>query len=114
MTATSHSPNGMSSTHGGRLASVSLFERQDAGDRCVLHGVEHTMDVPIRALGQSLMPGTAYLDPGDPSPVTFSRPLTKWIEAVVVLGSHATSALLLEFGFARRSRRSHRRARVNA
>jgi hypothetical protein len=78
------------------------------------HGVEYTMDVPMRALGQGPMPSTVYLDPGDPSRATFSRPLTKWIEATVVLGSYATSALVLACGFARRSRRSHRRARVKA
>ncbi|MHB1474195.1 MAG: hypothetical protein ACYDDU_08765 [Dermatophilaceae bacterium] len=78
------------------------------------HGVEYTMDVPMRALGQSPMPSTVYLDPGDPSHAMFSRPLTKWIEAVVVLGSYAASALVLAFGFARRSQRRHRSARVTA
>jgi hypothetical protein len=72
------------------------------------------MDVPLRALGQGPMPSTVYLDPADPSHATFSRPLTKWIEAVVVIGSYATSTLVLAFGFARRSRRSHNRASVNA
>ena len=78
------------------------------------HGVEYTMDIPMRALGQGPMPSTVYLDPADPSHATFSRPLTKWIEAMVVLGSYATSALVLLFGFLRRSRRSHKRATVKA
>ena len=78
------------------------------------HGVEYTMDVPLRALGQGPMPSTVYLDPADPSHATFSRPLTKWIEATVVLGSYATSALVLAFGFARRSRRRHVRTTVTA
>ena len=78
------------------------------------HGVEYTMDVPLRAASQGPMPSTVYLDPADPSHATFSRPLTKWIEALVVVGPYATSALVLAFGFARRSRRSHKRTTVKA
>jgi hypothetical protein len=88
---------------------------QSGGIACYsFHGVKYTMDVPLRALGQGPMPSTVYLDPADPSHATFSRPLTKWIEAVVVVGSYATSALVLAFGFARRSRRSHKGTTVNA
>jgi len=78
------------------------------------NGVEYTMNVPLRALGQGPMPSTVYLDPADPSHATFSRPVTKWIEAVVVVGSYAASALVLAFGFARRSRRSHKRTTAHA
>jgi hypothetical protein len=74
------------------------------------HGVQYTISGPL--LQQSST--TVYLDPTDPSIAMFSRPWTKWIEAVAVLGSYATSALALAFGFARRSRRSQRKARVNA
>ena len=74
------------------------------------HGVEYT----ISGLAPQQSSTTVYLDPADPSIAMFSRPWTKWIEAVVVLGSYATSALVLAFGFARRSRRSQRKAKVNA
>lgn len=74
------------------------------------HGVEYT----INGLSPQQSSSTVYLDPTDPSIAMFSRPWTKWIEAAVVLGSYATSALVLAFGFARRSRRRQRKAKVNA
>ena len=75
-------------------------------------GVEYTLDLPIRAPGQSAMPGTVVLDPADPSQAMFARPLSKWIDATVVLGPYATSLLVLAFGFTRRSRRRRLRARL--
>ena len=75
-------------------------------------GVEYTLDLPVRAPGQSAMPGTVVLDPADPSQAIFARPLSKWIDATVVLGPYATSVLVLAFGFARRSRRRRLRARL--
>jgi hypothetical protein len=74
------------------------------------HGVEYTLNVPMPAPGQSAMPGTVVLDPADPSQAMFSRPLSKWIEAVLVLGPYTTSVLVLSYGFARRTRRRHLRA----
>jgi hypothetical protein len=74
------------------------------------NGVEYTLNVPARAPGQSAMPSTVVLDPGDPSQAMFSRPLSKWIEAVLVLGPYTTSVLVLSYGFARRSRRRQLRA----
>lgn len=74
------------------------------------NGVEYTLNLPVRAPGQSAMPGTVVLDPSNPSQAMFSRPLSKWIEASVVVGPYATALLVLGFGFARRSRRRHRRA----
>lgn len=78
------------------------------------NGVEYLMDVPLRAARQETLPSTVYLDPADPSHATFSRPLTKWIEAVVVVGPYTTSAMVLAFGFARRSRRRRTRTTVKA
>ena len=75
-------------------------------------GVEYTLDLPVRAPGQSAMPGTVVLDPADPSQAVFARPLSKWIEATVVVGPYATSLLVLAFGFARRSRRRRLKARL--
>jgi hypothetical protein len=75
-------------------------------------GVEYTLDLPVRAPGQSAMPGTVVLDPADPSQAIFARPLSKWIDATLVLGPYATSVLVLAFGFARRSRRRRLRARI--
>jgi hypothetical protein len=75
-------------------------------------GVEYTLDLPIRAPGQSAMPNTVVLDPADPSHAMFARPLSKWIEATVVVGPYATSLLVLAFGFARRSRRRRLRAKL--
>jgi hypothetical protein len=75
-------------------------------------GVEYTLDLPIRAPGQSAMPGTVVLDPADPSQAMFARPLSKWIDATLVLGPCATSVLVLAFGFARRSRRRRQRAKL--
>jgi hypothetical protein len=75
-------------------------------------GVEYTLDLPVRAPGQSAMPGTVVLDPADPSQAIFARPLSKWIDATPVLGLYATSVLVLAFGFARRSRRRRLRARL--
>jgi len=75
-------------------------------------GVEYTLDLPVRAPGQSAMPGTVVLDPADPSQAIFARPLSKWIDATLVLGPYATSVLVLAFGFARRSRRRRLRARL--
>lgn len=77
-------------------------------------GVEYTMNVPSRAAAAGPMPSTVYLDPADPSHATFSRPVTKWVEALVVVGPYATSVLVLAFGFARRSRLSHKSATVKA
>src|SRR5450631_2730169 len=74
------------------------------------HGVEYTLDLPMRAPGQSAMPSTVVLDPGNPSQALFSRPLSKWIEATVVVGPYATSLMVLAFGFTRRSRRRRLRA----
>jgi hypothetical protein len=74
------------------------------------HGVEYTLDLPVRAPGQPAMPGTVVLDPADPSRAIFSRALSKWIEGAVVVGPYATSVLVLAIGFARRSRRRHLRA----
>ena len=76
------------------------------------HGVEYTLDLPVRAPGQSAMPGTVVLDPADPSQAVFARPLSKWIDATVVLGPYTTSVLVLAFGFARRSRRRRQRAKL--
>jgi hypothetical protein len=75
-------------------------------------GVEYTLDLPVRAPGHSAMPGTVVLDPADPSQAIFARPLSKWIDATLVLGPYATSVLVLAFGFARRSRRRRLRARL--
>jgi hypothetical protein len=75
-------------------------------------GVEYTLDLPVRAPGQSAMPGTVVLDPADPSQAIFARPLSKWIDATLVLGPYATSVLVLAFGFVRRSRRRRLRARL--
>ena len=75
-------------------------------------GVEYTLDLPVRAPGQPAMPGTVVLDPADPSQAIFARPLSKWIDATLVLGPYATSVLVLAFGFARRSRRRRLRARL--
>ena len=75
-------------------------------------GVEYTLDLPVRAPGQSAMPGTVVLDPADPSQAVFARPLSKWIEATVVVGPYATSLMVLAFGFARRSRRRRLRAKL--
>jgi len=75
-------------------------------------GVEYTLDLPIRAPGQSAMPGKVVLDPADPSQAMFARPLSKWIDATLVLGPYATSVLVLAFGFARRSRRRRQRAKL--
>jgi hypothetical protein len=76
------------------------------------NGVEYTLDLPMRAPGQSVMPSTVVLDPENPSQATFSKPLSKWIEATVVVGPYATSLLVLAFGFARRSRRRRLRAKL--
>jgi hypothetical protein len=76
------------------------------------HGVEYTLDLPERAPGQSAMPSTVVLDPGDPSQAIFSSPVAKWVEAILVLGPYAASVLVLAFGFARRSRRRRLRARL--
>ena len=73
-------------------------------------GVEYTLDLPVRAPGQSAMPSTVVLDPENPSQAMFSRPLSKWIEATLVVGPYVTSLLVLAFGFARRSRRRRLRA----
>ena len=75
-------------------------------------GVEYTLDLPVRAPGQSAMPGTVVLNPADPSQAMFARPLSKWIEATVVVGPYATSLMVLAFGFARRSRRRRLRAKL--
>jgi hypothetical protein len=75
-------------------------------------GVEYTLDLPVRAPEQSAMPGTVVLDPADPSQAVFARPLSKWIEATVVVGPYATSLMVLAFGFARRSRRRRLRAKL--
>src|ERR1035437_226713 len=74
------------------------------------NGVGYNLDMPIRAPGQSAMPSTVVLDPENPSQAMFSRPLSKWIEATVVVGPYATSLLVLAFGFARRSQRRRLRA----
>ena len=39
-------------------------------------GVEYTLDLPVRAPGQSAMPSTVVLDPENPSQAMFSRPLS--------------------------------------
>ena len=75
-------------------------------------GVEYTLDLPVRAPGQSAMPNTVVLDPADPSQAMFARPLSKWIDATLVVGPYATSLLVLAFGFARRSRRRRLRAKL--
>jgi hypothetical protein len=73
-------------------------------------GVEYTLNLPVRAPGQSPMPGTVVLDPSDPSQALFYKPASRWIEATVVVGPYATALLVLVLGFARTSRRRHRRA----
>ena len=70
----------------------------------------HPESAPVRAPGQPAMPGTVVLGPSNPSQAMFSRPLSKWIEASVVVGPCLTALLVLGFGFARRSRRRHCRA----
>lgn len=56
------------------------------------------------------MPSTVVLDPGNPSQALFSSPVSKGIEATVVIGPYSISLLVLAFGFARRSPRRRLRA----
>jgi hypothetical protein len=76
------------------------------------NGVQYTLDLPVRAPGQSSMPSTVVLDPENPSQAIFSRPASKWIEATVVVGPYATSLLVLAFGFVHRTRRRRLRAKL--
>ena len=89
---------------------TQVADVQSGGIAYSFKGVEYTLDLPVRAPGQSAMPSTVVLDPENPSQAMFSRPLSKWIEATVVVGPYATSLLVLAFGFARRSRRRRLRA----
>jgi hypothetical protein len=71
------------------------------------HGQTYALDVTTRLV----QPGTVYLDPADPSNAMLANPLSRGIDVVTVGGPYAASALLLTFGYARRSRRRRLRGR---
>ena len=70
-------------------------------------GQTYTLDVPTPQSFSS----TIYIDPADPSIAMFGTPAARWTEAAAVAGPFAAAALLLAFGFARRSRRRQARLR---
>jgi len=70
-------------------------------------GMEYTLDVTSPWLHS----GTVYVDPENPSDAMISNPVIRLTELVTIGGPYAASALLLAFGFARRSRRRRLRNR---